>query len=987
MKRISFLLAAALLGTIAPAFAQTSHATDSGQQATNEGAPSSVKTEQQANPAQRQGLPPRVSMGRFSTLPPGSTPTVSITGSNGDYRLNVGIPSSGTATAGGADGEQQYNNNGQLIGLPGKVNAILPMFAAGQPIKGVQVSNGGCTSNPMVTFPAPQYRQDGSQATAQGLCIQGQTLVYISFPGGGYTASQTPTITGGGTHGATGTLELAGTAGPADPTGKTDSSAAILNAIDHAQAMGVMSKNAAQVRIPNGTYRLDDTLRVPCDVTLVGDAENATILEPANNSANGLTFYSVRDNQPNAWTCTGGARDLSIVTPNGHFYKATELAVLGSTGLNFNNIVIGGGGGIGINLEGGSERNSFHNISINTVRWPLVVNGNENTFVKLNIASPGEAGDRWFMCTGYQYTSNCVDGKYPSPEFRKGALVSAAADGSTARFYVKGDYGNRMPQGVSPIIAGMRFVVAGTSGSNLNGTYTVTKLFQNVRSGPGGQCTSDSPCFEVEAQSTQNGTANVTNATWKPAILPDRNSAVWFAGADDTFIGGSIKALWAAGAFTDGGSFIGRVSDFYLEGFPVNGQPHVDSEFQAPGLQPQTKLKEALTASAGKYTVVGVDDPGWFPEYVQDKMDAYEGKGVYPARVRITCADYQYGSMEPCAGNSAVERGQWEDVNGYMTGDGFMILQRDLDTSTVKKSVAWPAGSLVTHVLVIGYYPQFNWFSNHDEAIDAPSDGWATDCDDHGKNICGSFLLGNIPDMVVSFTPKNHPSKGIWGVRSYLSLIDNEERLADTEADGANWIKVVGNGGFATALGWHVYPDANDGSVVNNELPGERYVDVENADGSYGWSDFSDLDDGLTFAYSPNGHPAYSKTINDGTGHVIPGVNANPDGTIPFGMQYADSYCFYDTPATVGGHAAEQTCMLGGPHNSGSNAGFIQRHWDGSKWVVDMKVDGNGNAMFQGTLEAGHLRVNGAPGYTGTKRIGSCTLSITQGLITGVSGC
>jgi hypothetical protein len=50
-------------------------------------------------------------------------------------------------------------------------------------------------------------------------------------------------------------------------------------------------------------------------------------------------------------------------------------------------------------------------------------------------------------------------------------------------------------------------------------------------------------------------------------------------------------------------------------------------------------------------------------------------------------------------------------------------------------------------------------------------------------------------------------------------------------------------------------------------------------------------------------------------------------------------------------------------------------------------TDGGGNTSQGGAVAASGFSVNGRSGWTGTKKIGSCTLTIVSGLITEVSGC
>jgi|GEM_PF-691780 len=868
----------------------------------------------------------------------------------------------------------------ELIEKGPRVNVLDSDFALGQPVKAIAVTNGACTGAPTITIPPPQYSADGSQATARGMCINGQVFAYISFPGGGYTTAQTPTISGGGTNGATGALVLLGAGGRADPTGSADSSSAIVNAADYVQGIGQTTHNLPQIYIPEGNYKLIDTVRLPCDIPVRGDGVNATILEPVTNNENGITIYNYTE-QVDAWDCSGSITDLTVNTPNEENYTADELENLNAAGYSFDRIRISGGGGRGLNNLYDNERNEGRDIEIDAVRWPLIWDGNENHLWKLNIASPGATPDGYCFGTGYGYVSNCVNGKYPDPGWVSGTLVSASANGTTATFYVKAtsisNVNGFLPltQSTSPIVPGHHFTVTGTSGTVLDGMYTATNVISNVTSDPSGGCTASSECFEVQAASMANGTANVSSASWTPTILPDRNAAVHIMGANDVLAGGSIKALWYAGGFDLESMFGGRISNFYLEGYPLNGQPHEDSSMVAGGLPPQTTLTGTLNGSAGIDTVVPVASTAWFPYYVNDLGDAYTvGVPGAPADVwfyRIACADYAYGSTAPCANNPGVQQGQWEDVYAVMTSQGMMISQRNLSTSTAPAGTTWPAGSLVVESQAGSFYGTLLFASNHPEAVDPPGSGWSSGCTDNGENICSEFIGGNIPNQITSFTPKNPPAH-YSGIRPAVNMFDDEQWGGGTEQDGKGFFKARGYGATVSYLDPSSaggFPGASDSSALSCQFNSRSVFNVQEADGSYPLVDFQDLDNGL-YCNSVAAQ-SYTKTVN---AFSDPVTGANPGSNYSFGRQFANSWCYYDTPSTKGGHSQNRFCFKGSPSLTGMGSGFEFDTWNGSAWVngftlspssnsaVNLSVTGTGN--FPGGITAstinGEITVDGS---------------------------
>ncbi len=853
----------------------------------------------------------------------------------------------------------------EIIAKGPRVNVLDSDFGLGQPVKAITVTNGSCTSNPTISIPPPQYSADGSQATAKGLCINGQVFAYITFPGGGYTAAQVPTITGGGTSGSTGSLVLVGVQERADPSGANDSSSAILNAADYIQGEGQTTHNLPQLYIPQGNYKLIDTVRLPCDIPVRGDGVNATVLEPVTNNENGITIYNAAE-QVDEWSCDGSIANLTVYTPNNESYTADEIENLNSVGYSYNRIRIAGGGGRGLNNLYDNERNSGRDIEIDTVRWPLIWDGNENHLWKLNIATPGETPDGYCFGTGYGYVSNCVNGVYPNPGWINGTLVSASANGSTATFYVKAtsiaNVGGGFPaltQSTSPLVVGHHFTVAGTSGTVLDGLYTVTNVINNVASDPSGNCTAASECFEVQGASTANGTANVAAATWTPTIFPDRNAAVHVMGADDVLEGGSIKALWYAGAFNAEGMYGGRISNFYTEGFPLNGQPHEDSTLTAGGLPPQTTLTGSLSGSAGPYTVVPVASTAWFPFYINDLADAI-GVGVPGGQeeawfFRITCADYSYKSTAPCANNPGVEQGQWEDVYAVMTSQGMVIAQRDLSSSTAPAGTTWPTGSNVVQSEAGSFYGTLLVASNHPEAIDAPGSGWSSSCQDGQENVCAEFIAGNIPNQVTSFTPKM-PPPNYSGIRPAIDMFNNEQWGGGTEQAGAGYLKTRGYGAIISYLdprSASVLYGASDSSALSCQFNSRSLFNVQEADGSYPGVILQDLDNGLYC--NSNITPGYTKMVN---AYMDPVSGTNPGSNYSFGRQFASSWCYYDTPTTTGGHSQNRFCFKGTPSLNGMGSGFEYDTWNGSAWV-------NGFTLAPNSSSAVNLSVTGAGNFPG----------------------
>jgi hypothetical protein len=910
-----------------------------------------------------------------------------------------------------------------------RVNVKDSDFGLGQPVAGIAVVNGSCTSAPTITIPAPQYAQDGTQSTAVGYCVNGQTEVYVGFPGGGYTASQTPSITGGGTSGATATLILAGTAGGADPSGTRGSLAAIQNAVDYAATYSEASQDMARVYIPAGAYELDGTLRVPCDVSLQGDGMAATELEPVINDDNGITVYP-RIKHPNAWDCRGSISDIEIYARSGHLYTATELSILQTAGFSLRNVDVSGGGGRGISTQAGTERTFAEDIEIDTVRWPLIWSGNEQQIKKLNIAAPGASGDTvrepdgsfGYYCFG---TGNCVNGEYPSNKWSGGKLIYAAGDGSTATFYIRG---NSPLVSTSPIIAGQYFTVAGTTGTNLDGLYVATSVANNVTSDPSGTCTSSSECFEVQAHSSVSGAATIaaqsttasfpsnsvtisvtspsgfapwatisgagianntwvvavsgnvltlsqpttaaesnvslsSGPTWKPTIMPDHNAAVTFASAAGAIDDGSIKPLSYAGCFHVD-TFGSSISHFYCEGYPINGQPTVNSALEYSGDPPVTSLTSPLGGSAGQFTAVTVEDNSWFQAYINDPQDVLSTNAG--EIVKIVPQDYTYGNTSPSAYVPGVLRDQYELANVVMSRSNQMIiLSRNVSGSTAPANTSWPAASQVAeYPQASGGYGPLLFADNHANVINPPSGNWSQGCNDDSESICGTYIIGSIPNEVSTFTTGQAGTQaGVGGADLYL--LANERWGAGNsiaaEPEGAGFVKTVGRGGTVVAS-WGT-PAIHGGygrEATAGQLLADGYVNVQGSDGAYPYASYTDLDDGLTFNTTNGG-----ETVN----HINTWAGGDPLTGAPvgstIGLQFENSYCYWDTSSANGGHATSRWCFKGGPTASGTSSGFEYDTWSGSSWVgqFGLAPSGNGavslsitgNANISGKLSAAEI--------------------------------
>ena len=107
--------------------------------------------------------------------------------------------------------------------------------------------------------------------------------------------------------------------------------------------------------------------------------------------------------------CEGGIYDLTI-EGSGHTTTGTLLELNAIVSYSLQDLRLFNNGGRGIQINGGSERLDFRNLTIFMVRWPLILAGaiNESYFYDTRVMYPGLTADN------YCYNVNCVNGVYPA---------------------------------------------------------------------------------------------------------------------------------------------------------------------------------------------------------------------------------------------------------------------------------------------------------------------------------------------------------------------------------------------------------------------------------------------------------------------------------------------------------------------------------------------------------------------------------------------
>ncbi len=522
-------------------------------------------------------------------------------------------------------------------------------------------------------------------------------------------------------------------------------------------------------------------------------------------------------------------------------------------------------------------------------------------------------------------------------------LVSASANGTAATFVLQGGSDAAASNGISPIVAGHWFTIAGIADlTALNGVWKVASVSNGSPSN--GQ-------YTITANIAASGTATITNATFKPTILPENHSAFYMEGAAISVLGGSIKPLWYSGCFQGTALFSGLIEGFYCEGYPTNGQPHVNANITEIGLPFSTTLTGPIFSNAAP-----VVSTSWAPAYVNNPNDL-PGAGA-GMEVRILPPDWLMGSTAPSSYVPGVQRGQYEIAFAYFAGDGQVhFTTRNYGGTVGQANVAWPAGSIIAEIPQSSY-GALTVKASHLSAIDAAqsNSGWAVYCNDANYLICANTIAGPIPNGYTTFT---NGQVGGGGGSASLNFEDDEwwgVGGAANELTGQLFIKALGssritvtNAGSPTVAG--ETSEVLNGTFLANSSP--TVMAVQYSDGSTAWVNYSNPQQG-TFANSTNG-PFYESMVDS---LADPVLGANPNSGFALGHQFAGSSCSYDTPPAGQTHATYRFCMKGGPTNSGANAGWEYDIWNGSSWVNALGISGQNNATA-------NLRVTGATAVQG----------------------
>ena len=196
----------------------------------------------------------------------------------------------------------------------------------------------------------------------------------------------------------------------ADPLGHQDSTCAIRAAVTWAEGNGIAGGGFPVLYFPHGVYHVagqgyESAITITKRLSLQGDGAGSTALVNTSPHGNLLTYLKADGCSGLPGMCPITIENITLAGQGST--TAGALIELDSTVTGYmRDVSLSDTGGIGLNMQGSSERWKFSDMEILHARWGVVLEGdtNENYFDRVNVLSAGVAGN-------YCYSVNCPGGK------------------------------------------------------------------------------------------------------------------------------------------------------------------------------------------------------------------------------------------------------------------------------------------------------------------------------------------------------------------------------------------------------------------------------------------------------------------------------------------------------------------------------------------------------------------------------------------------
>ncbi len=203
----------------------------------------------------------------------------------------------------------------------------------------------------------------------------------------------------------------AGCPNRADRQGRADSTCAIRNAIQFAEANPVQGGGYPILYFPHGRYLVAGAgytaaLTFTASVGMMGDGAQSTTIFNTSPSAGTVAYNKASECAHKPGPCFIQIEGITFAA-NGHKSMGGLIEINNTaTGL-MHDVVLGETGGIALNLQGSSERWIFSQMEIDQSRWGVLTEGdtNENYFERVNVINTGQ--DESHFC----FSVNCPGGK------------------------------------------------------------------------------------------------------------------------------------------------------------------------------------------------------------------------------------------------------------------------------------------------------------------------------------------------------------------------------------------------------------------------------------------------------------------------------------------------------------------------------------------------------------------------------------------------
>lgn len=343
------------------------------------------------------------------------------------------------------------------------------------------------------------------------------------------------------------------------------------------------------------------------------------------------------------------------------------------------------------------------------------------------------------------------------------------------------------------------------------------------------------------------------------------------------------------------------VKGMYLEG-ALNGS--VNSAVETGGLFYSTNTTGAMSSDGygtfAPVTVNTITSLNWLAPYVSDPQDVPQAHGngrFYLA----ACPDFTWGSSTPCAGNAAIQQGQYEIFFGIATQDKIYFDERNLTsggfTSTAPSNSNWPSGSIIQQV------PQSNHGAlllqaNHINSVVGPGGGYTYTCSiTDSTNACGDIKAGVIQSGIFGMSGYAGPNL-VTTQNGAINLVDNETFSGGAAVVGVGIVKMLSDltlYSSATGIGDQ---KGSDGSVLSASTyanhAGMGVYPILYSSGAIPELFMADANG--TVVNKTNSATLSNASLSVNTTTVDPYLGQNPNMSAAIGHEIGNSGCNYDMP-------------------------------------------------------------------------------------------